>query len=475
MLNFSKTLFFALLAIIIAYWYSKWNAEKSVRNEMNVIDYWNQHIKLPDRSFTKVAVGINACVDLIVSGSELLKSLSIEPSETVENHLQLQTLKHLQETFSFSLSTGAAIERPFTNEQLFRQVIDAASGLEKTFWYIGGNAALIAQKIVSLSDNAQVQLVGPVGPRLKNLLHQRIHVPVYSISSEDEVHLIMEYKSQQKWGPHTASCANRFITSHDVSNSHMTLIDAFFKSVDEFKPDLVVLSGIHMLESQPKSVWLERMDLLSRHLSVIPQNTALHLELASMANHDLMQESLEKVIPHVTSLGFNEQELKFMSNIGNGPHTSLKTTEGILAIDRITDSMLWLLKTYGHSDILPESRLTRLHFHSLTFHVIATVSAKWTNSESAVASGTRMAGLQACDLQTLDPYKVKLKIPEKFDMHNNRKDFIFNVTNPVYSWTNGIYEFVFSPVLVCKHPIKTVGLGDAISATGLLYSQYINS
>ena len=46
---------------------------------------------------------------------------------------------------------------------------------------------------------------------------------------------------------------------------------------------------------------------------------------------------------------------------------------------------------------------------------------------------------------------------------------------PVCTWEirdggEWFYRFTFSPVLVCKKPKKTVGLGDSISATALAYS-----
>ena len=40
----------------------------------------------------------------------------------------------------------------------------------------------------------QVHLLGPVGPKLRDLLHPRVLVPEQSIMDTDEVHLIMEFK-----------------------------------------------------------------------------------------------------------------------------------------------------------------------------------------------------------------------------------------------------------------------------------------
>ena len=40
------------------------------------------------------------------------------------------------------------------------------------------------------------------------------------------------------------------------------------------------------------------------------------------------------------------------------------------------------------------------------------------------------------------------------------------------SWMRDDMLFIFTPVLVCRFPTKTVGVEDAIAATGLLYSQF---
>ena len=144
-------------------------------------------------------------------------------------------------------------------------------------------------------------------------------------------------------------------------------------------------------------------------------------------------------------------------------------------IHKVSDIILWLLKNYGHSKkSFVESRLTRVHFHSLTYHIVGTLPEAWTNSESAVAAGTEVAGRQACNLEQLESDKVELKIPKTFRLHSNdQKLREIDEKRPVISWDMEGYHFVFSPVLVCRHPIKTVGLGDAISSTGLMYSQFL--
>lgn len=63
----------------------------------------------------------------------------------------------------------------------------------------------------------------------------------------------------EQWGVTQAPQANRFIFSHDVANGKMSAMETFVASIEEFQPDLVVLSGLHMMEGMGKNLWRERL------------------------------------------------------------------------------------------------------------------------------------------------------------------------------------------------------------------------
>lgn len=75
----------------------------------------------------------------------------------------------------------------------------------------------------------------------------------------------------EEWGQLKAPHANRFILSHDLSNGAMNMLEVFVSSLEEFQPDLVVLSGLHMMEGQSKEFQrkrlLEVITLLEFHTS----------------------------------------------------------------------------------------------------------------------------------------------------------------------------------------------------------------
>ena len=90
----------------------------------------------------------------------------------------------------------------------------------------------------------QVQLIGPVGPRLASILDPTIQVPEQSKSIKDEVHMILEYGAGEVWGSWKAPVATRFITSYDEANSKAAMLETFFETLVVYEPDLVILSGI---------------------------------------------------------------------------------------------------------------------------------------------------------------------------------------------------------------------------------------
>ncbi|KAL4227894.1 hypothetical protein ACF0H5_013334 [Mactra antiquata] len=471
----SKTVLLGIFAIVLAYLYSHWRQltlQSQDEVEQSIIDSWNASIFEPKSKFNRISVGINCNLDLIVSGTGLLSALDKRPGDPLDS-VSLDNLDDLTNTFTHYFLKGAAAERTFTDQKIYKHIIDTAEKLPVKHHYVGGNAALIAVKVATLFPERKVQLVGPIGPGLLELLPSSIHIPENSRISDDEVHLIMEYGLDEKWHQVTSPVANRFITSFDESNGKLTMLGKFFSDLDEFNPDLVVISGLHLLDTQTTGFITSKLTEISEGLRNIPITIPVHLELASMANSDLMKQILKKVLPEVTSLGLNEQELSFSSYVAGGPHSGdFLTRTGQPEIHKISDMVLWILQEYGYSSKNPNSRLTRVHFHSLTYHIVGVVPGAWHNTESAVAAGTRMAGRQACDAQQLSPPDIELRIPQTFKLFSGDVDHHFDEKKPVLSWQRSGYHFSFSPVLVCISPLKTVGLGDAISATGLMFSEF---
>ncbi|XP_029009261.1 ADP-dependent glucokinase isoform X2 [Betta splendens] len=485
-----KALVAALLALAVGYFYhgcpdlqeqilqyvSLPNLQSSSQNSHNSLEKvissaWETLITLPTRQWSKVAVGVNACVDVVVTGVGLLQALAVDPG-TGLNHEVLHSKDDLKEAFIHFMGRGAAAERFFSDKETFQRIARAAAEYPGAKLYVGGNAALIGQKLATYPD-LMVLLCGPVGPKLHEMLDEQIVVPPDSLQETDEFHLILEYKAGEQWGSTQAPQANRFIFSHDVSNGKMSSLETFVASLEEFQPDLVVLSGLHMMEGQGRELWEERLKEAVSAISDIRKDIPIHLELASMTDRDFMNSIMQEVMPIVSSIGLNEQELLFLSHAGEGPHAELAAWKGIPDVGRVSDILLWILEQHGRTDPSSEAELTRIHFHTLAYHILATVDGYWGNQAAAVLAGARVASTQACGSRSVDISKVVLKAPlEFFSSHTEpREKLTLNPAEPVAVWRHGNVTFHLSPVLVCKQPLRTVGLGDAISAEGLMYSE----
>ncbi|KAG5273033.1 hypothetical protein AALO_G00146840 [Alosa alosa] len=443
--------------------------------EQAIASAWEALITAPTHQWKRIAVGVNACVDVVVSGVGLLEALTLDPGRGFD-HEVLQSKNDLMEAFLHFMERGAAAERFFTDKEVFLSIAQAAAEDPSAQLYVGGNAALMGQKFASYPQ-LMVLLCGPVGPKLHQLLDDQIVVPPQSLQETDEFHLILEYQAGEQWGMTQAPQANRFIFSHDVANGKMSSMEIFAASIEEFQPELVVLSGLHMMEGMGKNLWRERLKEAVVAISDVRKQIPIHLELASMTDKEYMSSIMqEQVIPIVNSIGLNEQELLFLSQAGRGPHSELKTWDGLPDVGRVSDILLWILKQHGRSDPSSEADLTRIHFHTLSYHILATVDGYWGNQVAAVAAGARVASCQACGIQAIDVQKVILKAPHTFySSHSEpREQLNISPNQPVTIWHRDNVTFYLTPVLVCKQPLRTVGLGDAISAEGLFYSEMLS-
>lgn len=317
-------------------------------------------------------------------------------------------------------------------------------------------------------------LVGSIGHRLKKLLPPHIITPTYTAhGAGDEVHMILEYSDGSQWGQVRANCANRVIFSHDISNSNMSALESVEKIAQQFAPDLVVLSGAHLLGGQKTAVWKQRLNVIDNLLdtfSFIP----VHWELGTIGNLDFFQELAHNLFPRINSLGLNEQELLSVAKSANAPF-DFQSVPQKPGIEWVSDLLHWLMLTYGLPSGM-ESSLTRIHLHSLSFHLIATVNGgPWFDNMKAVMAGARMAGLQACKTDKFSSSDFKLLHPREFYVSRTDGFLSKNImasTNGFAQWSRDNVTYYLSPVLVCKNPTKTVGLGDAISALGLVHSIY---
>ena len=167
-----------------------------------------------------------------------------------------------------------------------------------------------------------------------------------------------------------------------------------------------------------------------------------------------------------------------LCQVGGGPHCSSSSLSGPPPAGETADVATWMLRKFSS---VSNSRLSRIHFHTLTYHIALTrTESRWKNQFSSVLAGTKIAANQACDDDaTVRPEKFELRITGDVSLsatpnsNASPRNSKLHPNFPVISWRNEDIKLHLSPVLVCRRPLKTVGLGDAISAMGLLFSGYV--
>lgn len=415
----------------------------------------------------------------MVRADELLEALNVSDSNSEAfDHASLDTMSAFLATFKFHASQGIAGERHVDSEDVFRAILDAAASTTSAHYTVGGNAAIMAQRAHELK--ADVLLGGPIGTKLRGLLPSAFTFasPSLSGTSEDEIHLIIEYSSGFRLGGATAPRANRFIVVRDATNSRIGALESFHATLPYFDPTAVVFSGLHLLPSLPAEERRLRLESFRNALNHVDKKVYRHLELASMADEKFARLLAFKVFSKVHSLGLNEQELSFFySSITGDESLKILLTSKIPAIGATTTALGTLLRHFSG----PDRTLERIHYHSLGYHVIA---MKKTDSHAkdkvaaaaarSVAMGSLACSRRACALPadqslTNSSNRFDIIVPSELGLFTAGIDFDYvDGYSGVLVWQTDDAIFYGAPVGVCKSPKGTVGLGDHISASGLV-------
>lgn len=91
---------------------------------------------------------------MIVTAIDLLTALNLEVTEP-HDHSTLNSFSQLEQLVAFSMLHCAGVERTFTELSLFHNLTSLAATLSHVY-HIGGNAALIADKIKTTYPSIEV-------------------------------------------------------------------------------------------------------------------------------------------------------------------------------------------------------------------------------------------------------------------------------------------------------------------------------
>ncbi|XP_078413411.1 ADP-dependent glucokinase isoform X2 [Cetorhinus maximus] len=414
--------------------------------------------------------GFGGCLDIVADGVALLKKAGIKPSKNPVHHNFITSEEQLAESFAYFFPPGAASERFISNETLFRKLVTATQGLPRVRWSLGGNAPVMANRLAK--EGCEVLMGSHLTPDLIEVLQEHVTVTSKPVD-ETDIHLILEYSTGAKWGKLVSRRANRFIVHHDSSNPILESLEDFQEQLQQFKPSLLIISGLQMMDNFPfKPGQLEdRLRLLQDLMLSVDSTTGIHFEMASFVDSNLMSNLFNYVITHVDSLGMNEQELPNLLSMLKGSNITL-LSDPYPRVANILDQMRDVYRVLNSQEITStQRRLTRLHVHTLAFQaIIVAKESSWRNTMSATAKASLTANRHVCGSPNIDTSKAKLIMDDSFSVSREQgsKKIPLKENRPVSCWEEYDYEICVAPVLVCTEVYQTVGGGDNVSAASLV-------
>lgn len=141
--------------------------------------------------------------------------------------------------------------RFMSNSELYDELIEKALKLPGTRWAIGGNAPLMAKRF--FMEGWKVLFAGKMSEKLKSYIPDGIQIVGNAENEEvkDDIHMILEYKADEKFGIYKAPRANRYIMHNDENNPLLSSLEKFGEYLPVFNPNLLVISGLQMMDNYP--------------------------------------------------------------------------------------------------------------------------------------------------------------------------------------------------------------------------------
>lgn len=308
-----------------------------------------------------------------------------------------------------------------------------------------------------------------------------------SLIDDDDIHLILEYKTGDEWGTLKSPRANRYILHNDHHNPFISSLEEFEQALPGFEPHLFVVSGLQMMDNYfyENGVREARIEKVRNQMISQSSSTLIHFEMASFVELDLLQLLLRKVMPYSDSIGMNEQELDNLRQVLETGKISLVADSNprvALSLDQARAVFSILNEDYFKYRASDPSRrmISRIHLHTLAYQAIMVVKdGKWRHTKNAAAKASLTANRHVCASSIVNPDASYRLLDDSFATSTKQgADRIpFSEADPASCW-NETFAFegqppmdvhiCVAPVLICKVAKQTAGAGDNISGAGLI-------
>merc|ERR1719158_1765272 len=404
---------------------------------------------VPSQTFS---VGYAACEDISVPATDffplLLKRAEIRDVEP-RHHVFLTSLRTVVESFLFSFQHGSNAELR-VDPDIYREVVLIARSASTHRIYPGGNALCIAHRIAKEVRAHKVHLGAVVNEALRDKLNRR-NISVSEVDSMD-VHIAIEYKTNDIIAGISAPRMNRYYMNADIHNAELTTAPAVHKAMKS--TDFFVISGLQLLKSPDHP----HLSLVAEHLK--QHRGGSHFESGSYEDKKLFAAIWNKgIFLNTRSLGVNEQELALLDYMmrTNDPDSAETVVDSSPDADWVLRLVLQVLRS--------TTTLSRIHMHALGFQVLCYDSSQWSHGRDAVAAASLVASELACGDALREHTWDSFRDLSELEMET--------IPGTGLRCLEGELECCVAPVLVCKVPVRTAGLGDNISGAGLARQTYI--
>ncbi len=112
-----------------------------------------------------------------------------------------------------------------------------------------------------------------------------------SLSPITDIHLVLDYFSDQFWGSLKPARSNRFYLNMDEDNNQLVEMQGMAEKEREFRSQVFVLGGVQLVDwgrGQGQSKGKEVMGKLRQELNEVKQWSKVHIEMGNFANKQVI-------------------------------------------------------------------------------------------------------------------------------------------------------------------------------------------
>ena len=264
--------------------------------------------------------------------------------------------------------------------------------------------------------------------------------------NKPDYHIILEYREGERWGKYQAHRSNRFYMNHDTENVHPNILNSSHL-INDIR--VLVIGGLQLIEnSGTEDAFLAKA--LSESHEVKKKGIKTHIEMGDFHSYAFFNK-LQDLFSIADSIGMNEQELGILlCHLKKIKFTGYPSKAPIKKyLDDLTD-----LITELH---LNKYLATRIHLHTIFTQVICSTD-EWTNPLVATVRSAIIAGQFACNNTDIQYSSFSFYEGEDWNEEDTTK-----------CWKISNMQCCLALVPTCLNVVQVSGLGDNISATGLVY------